>query len=396
MADQDTAKILLVEDDNNLREIYETRLSAEGYTIVTAKDGEEALSVAVKEKPDLIISDVMMPKISGFDMLDIIRSTDETKHAKVVMMTALSQAEDKERASKLGADRYLVKSQVTLEDMARVAREVLNGENPPEEAASEKQTQPTPESEQQPVASVNNKQTVSEPQPVNNPVADNQAEADQPQPQVQATDTSPVTPPPAAQPQPEPVQQPQTNADVQSSQPTPSPTNTPVESPDQVQAKAVVDSVNENNQTAEQELSDIQKQLEEFENKESNLAASTHPETENESSESQQEQSTDAAAANKKVVIQPISDINSKPDLDALVAKEAEKEAMANVAQGMLNNQQPQPQAQPSVQPVTQPGAVQSQPSNPQPQAAQPNQNTQQPPVNPPKKPDIDPNSIAL
>ncbi|HUP26442.1 MAG TPA: response regulator [Candidatus Limnocylindrales bacterium] len=121
-------KIMLVEDDNNLREIYEARLLAEGYEIVSAKDGEEALALAVKEKPELIISDVMMPKISGFDMLDILRSTPEIKNTKVIMMTALSQAEDKARADKLGADRYLVKSQVTLEDVARVAHEVISGE----------------------------------------------------------------------------------------------------------------------------------------------------------------------------------------------------------------------------------------------------------------------------
>jgi CheY-like chemotaxis protein len=124
------AKVMLVEDDNNLREIYEARLLAEGYEIVSAQDGEEALALAVKEKPDLIIADIMMPKISGFDMLDILRSTPETKDTKVIMMTALSQSEDKERASKLGADRYLVKSQVTLEDVARVAREVLEGKSP--------------------------------------------------------------------------------------------------------------------------------------------------------------------------------------------------------------------------------------------------------------------------
>ncbi len=123
------AKIMLVEDDNNLREIYEARLLAEGYEIVSAEDGEQALAMAVKEKPDLIISDVMMPKISGFDMLDILRSTPETKHTKVIMMTALSQAEDKDRADKLGADKYLVKSQVTLEDVAKVAREVLQDED---------------------------------------------------------------------------------------------------------------------------------------------------------------------------------------------------------------------------------------------------------------------------
>ncbi|MDQ2973733.1 MAG: response regulator, partial [bacterium] len=121
------SKILLVEDDNNLREIYEARLQAEGYEIITAQDGEAALAIAIKERPDLIISDVMMPKISGFDMLDILRGTPETRETKVIMMTALSQAEDKARAAKLGADRYLVKSQVTLEDVAKVAKEVLEG-----------------------------------------------------------------------------------------------------------------------------------------------------------------------------------------------------------------------------------------------------------------------------
>lgn len=133
------AKIMLVEDDNNLREIYGARLLAEGFEIVSAKDGEEALAMAVKERPDLIISDIMMPKISGFDMLDILRSTPETKNTKVIMMTALSQTEDKERADKLGADRYLVKSQVTLEDVAKAAKEVLAGD-----AASSSMANPTP------------------------------------------------------------------------------------------------------------------------------------------------------------------------------------------------------------------------------------------------------------
>ncbi|MGZ6005481.1 MAG: response regulator transcription factor [Candidatus Saccharimonadales bacterium] len=119
------AKVMLVEDDNNLREIYEARLQAEGYTIVTAKDGEEALVIAKAEKPDLIISDVMMPKISGFEMLDILRNTDGLKEVRVIMLTALGQSDDQQRADKLGADRYLVKSQVTLEDIVKVAHELL-------------------------------------------------------------------------------------------------------------------------------------------------------------------------------------------------------------------------------------------------------------------------------
>lgn len=120
------AKILLVEDDQSLREIYGIRLTAEGYEIVPAGDGEEALAVAVRERPDLIISDVMMPKISGFDMLDILRSTPETKDIKVIMMTALSSDDQRERGERLGADRFLVKSQVGIEDVVNAVHEVLD------------------------------------------------------------------------------------------------------------------------------------------------------------------------------------------------------------------------------------------------------------------------------
>ncbi len=119
------AKILLVEDDKSLREIYGVRLMAEGYEIVSAGDGEEALAMAIKERPNLIVSDVMMPKISGFDMLDILRSTSETKDVKVIMMTALSSDDQRARGEALGADRYLVKSQVGIEDVVRTVHDVL-------------------------------------------------------------------------------------------------------------------------------------------------------------------------------------------------------------------------------------------------------------------------------
>lgn len=119
------AKIMLVEDDTSLREIYSIRLVAEGYEVVSAGDGEEALAMAVQERPDLVLSDVMMPKISGFDMLDILRSTPETKNIKVIMMTALSSEDQRQRGENLGADKYLVKSQVGIEDVINAVHEVL-------------------------------------------------------------------------------------------------------------------------------------------------------------------------------------------------------------------------------------------------------------------------------
>jgi len=133
-------KIMLVEDDKSLREIYGVRLLAEGYDIVSAGDGEEALAMAIKERPKLIITDVMMPKISGFDMLDILRSTTETRDIKVIMMTALSSDDQRIRGEQMGADRYLVKSQVGIEDVVRVVHEVLGDGNAPRPATP----QPTP------------------------------------------------------------------------------------------------------------------------------------------------------------------------------------------------------------------------------------------------------------
>ncbi len=122
-------KIMLVEDDKSLREIYGVRLLAEGYDIISAGDGEEALAMAIKDRPQLIISDVMMPKISGFDMLDILRSTTETKNIRVIMMTALSSDEQRQRGEQLGADKYLVKSQVGIEDVVKAVHDVL-GDTP--------------------------------------------------------------------------------------------------------------------------------------------------------------------------------------------------------------------------------------------------------------------------
>ncbi len=123
-------KILLVEDDISLRDVYFARLQAEGYELVVAGNGEDALAMAVKERPDLIVLDVMMPRISGFDVLDILRTTPEIAHTRVIMMTALGSSEDRERGEKLGVDKYLVKSQVTLEDVVTTIKKVLGGPAP--------------------------------------------------------------------------------------------------------------------------------------------------------------------------------------------------------------------------------------------------------------------------
>jgi two-component system phosphate regulon response regulator PhoB len=109
--------ILLVEDDDNLANVYQTRLEAEGFRTVRVDNGGDALQAALQSRPDLILLDVMMPKVSGFDVLDILRNTPETAKTKIIMLTALSQDTDKERARSLGVDDYMVKSQVVIADV---------------------------------------------------------------------------------------------------------------------------------------------------------------------------------------------------------------------------------------------------------------------------------------
>ena len=103
-------KILLVEDDEVLASVYRARLEMEGFEVEEVHDGEKALSVAINFRPDLILLDVMMPKINGFDVLDILKNTPETMNIRIIMLTALSQEADRDRAEKLGVDDYLVKS----------------------------------------------------------------------------------------------------------------------------------------------------------------------------------------------------------------------------------------------------------------------------------------------
>lgn len=116
-AGQHQKRILLVEDDDSLASVYQIRLQAEGFDVSRVPNGEEALAAALNYKPDLILLDVMMPKVSGFDVLDILRNTPETINVKVIMLTALGQDSDRQRAEGLGVDDYLVKSQVVIADV---------------------------------------------------------------------------------------------------------------------------------------------------------------------------------------------------------------------------------------------------------------------------------------
>ncbi len=110
-------KIILVEDDPALSGVYNSRLQMEGFDTREVNNGGDALAAVLEFKPDLVLLDAMMPKISGFDVLDILRNNPETKDVKIIMLTALSQPKDKELAESLGVNDYLVKSQVVISDV---------------------------------------------------------------------------------------------------------------------------------------------------------------------------------------------------------------------------------------------------------------------------------------
>lgn len=230
-------KILLVEDDKSLREIYGVRLLAEGYDIVSAGDGEEALAMAIKEKPGLIVSDVMMPKISGFDMLDILRSTTETKDIRVIMMTALSSEDQRLRGEQLGADRYLVKSQVGIEDVVRTVHEVLGDAPVAQPTAQQTFSQPAPSAVPRPTATqsvpvpprptaptYNTPAQPATPSPFGAQPLQSTAPQQQPAPQPQAVAAPAPAPQPMQQPvpvaAPQPTTLPQPTAPFSSQRPT--------------------------------------------------------------------------------------------------------------------------------------------------------------------------------
>jgi DNA-binding response OmpR family regulator len=134
--DSTQKKILLVEDDDDLANVYQMRLETEGFSVKRVPNGEDALAAAIEFKPDLILLDAMMPKVSGFDVLDILRNTPETANIRIIMLTALSQESDKQRAEQLGVDEYLVKSQVVIADVVERIKHHLGMKSESEQPAN--------------------------------------------------------------------------------------------------------------------------------------------------------------------------------------------------------------------------------------------------------------------
>jgi DNA-binding response OmpR family regulator len=115
--------ILLVEDDTFLAGMYVTKLELEGYRVVLASDGEQAVILAKKEIPNLMLLDIVLPKKSGFEVLKEVKAHAETKQIPVILLTNLGQKEDVQRGLKLGAIDYLIKAHfMPSEVVAKVKR----------------------------------------------------------------------------------------------------------------------------------------------------------------------------------------------------------------------------------------------------------------------------------
>lgn len=112
-------RILLAEDDRFLRRAAEARLRQHGFEVLIAHDGEEALQVARAERPDLVLLDVVMPRLQGFDVLKALKRDAVTARIPVIVLSNLGQDSDVEQAIALGAEAYLVKAHLSLQDLVQ-------------------------------------------------------------------------------------------------------------------------------------------------------------------------------------------------------------------------------------------------------------------------------------
>ncbi len=118
-------KILIVEDDTFLQSLLAQKMSSRGFALLTAKEGISALDIAKKEQPNLILLDILLPGMNGMDVLEDLKSHDDTKYISVMILSNLGQQADIDQALKLGASMYLVKANTTPDEIVKKVDELL-------------------------------------------------------------------------------------------------------------------------------------------------------------------------------------------------------------------------------------------------------------------------------
>ena len=120
-----TPRILIVEDDDFLLQMYVTKLELEGFQVVSAVDGIKGLRLAKKDKPDLVLLDLQLPELSGFEVLEDLKRSNETKQIPVLVLTNFSQKEDIDRCLNLGASDYLIKAHFVPSEVIAKIKNIL-------------------------------------------------------------------------------------------------------------------------------------------------------------------------------------------------------------------------------------------------------------------------------
>ncbi len=118
-------QILVVEDDAMISSMYKTKFEADGFEVLTADNGAAGLELAKKEKPDIIMLDIILPQLDGFSVLEAIKKEKAIKDIPVIMLTNLGTDEDKKKGQKMGALDYLVKASLTPGQVSAKIKEVL-------------------------------------------------------------------------------------------------------------------------------------------------------------------------------------------------------------------------------------------------------------------------------
>jgi CheY-like chemotaxis protein len=118
-------RVLIVDDDPTILGMYQERLKLEGFEVTVAKNGEEGLARAVDSAPHIILLDLNMPRVGGFDTLEILKSTTETKKIPVIVLTAYNQPEFRDRAQKDKAEDFIIKADTTPSQIVEKIKTVL-------------------------------------------------------------------------------------------------------------------------------------------------------------------------------------------------------------------------------------------------------------------------------
>lgn len=113
----DTKKILIIEDEQDLREMYKIKLESVGFKVITADNGDSGLKAISKEKPDIVLLDLIMTKKNGFQVLEELKKNKKNNNLAVIVLSNLGQDDDISLALELGAKDYLIKAQISLDDL---------------------------------------------------------------------------------------------------------------------------------------------------------------------------------------------------------------------------------------------------------------------------------------